>query len=173
MWPPTKSVSNFSPFKFTETGPLNSPDRIPFASAKPSNLRDAMSLRSRMARGEKIFCSAATISDLRWSMPSEEICTPSASSYLSTIRPLKKSLSAFTTRNEVAPGRCFCRTASAVRMRSSKNFSSTSTRSGESTRTTILDFELKKPVPMSRWRGSLTWTSPPSRGGWVTRRISL
>ena len=33
-------------------------------------------------------------------------------------------------------------------MRSSKNFSSTSTRSGESTRTLILDLELKKPVPM-------------------------
>ena len=49
-----------------------------------------MSLRSRMARGEKIFCSAATISALRWSMPSDEICTTSTSSYLSTMRPLKK-----------------------------------------------------------------------------------
>ena len=59
-----------------------------------------MSLRSIIARGEKIFCSAATIIALRWSMPSDEICTTSTSSYLSTMRPLKKSLSAFTTRNE-------------------------------------------------------------------------
>src|ERR1039457_1881646 len=70
--------------------------------------------------------------------------------------PLKKSLSALTTRKEVAPGRCLCRTASAARMRSSKNFSSTSTRSGESTRPTILDLELKKPMPINRWRWSLT-----------------
>jgi len=61
---------------------------------------------------------------------------------LSTIRPLRKSLSAFTTRNDVAPGRCFCRTASAARIRSSKNAWFTSTRSGESTRTLIFDFEL-------------------------------
>ena len=84
-----------------------------------------------MARGEKISCSAATIIALRWSMPSEEVCTTSTSSYLSTIRPLRKSLSALTTRKEVAPGRCLCRTASAARMRSSKNAWFTSTRSGD------------------------------------------
>ena len=44
-----------------EIGPVNSPASTPLASGSPSNLREATSLRSRMARGEKIFCSAATI----------------------------------------------------------------------------------------------------------------
>ncbi len=84
-----------------------------------------------MARGEKIACSAARISGFRWSMPSDEVCTTSTSSYLSTIRPLRKSLSALTTRKEVAPGKCFCRTARAARMRSSKNAWLASIRSGD------------------------------------------
>ena len=95
-----------------------------------------------LARGVKIFCRAATMCSLRWSMPSEEICTTSTSSYLSTMRPLRKSLSALTTRNEVALGRCFLRTASAARMRSSKKASFGRMRSGSSRRTQILDREL-------------------------------
>lgn len=50
--------------------------------------------------------------------------------------------SEFTTRNDVAPGMYRVRSASAARMRSAKNFSFTSTRSGASIRTAILDFEL-------------------------------
>ena len=34
-------------------------------------------------------------------------------------------------------------------------------------RTLILDWALKIPVPNSRWRWSLTWTSSPSRTGAV------
>ena len=105
-----------------------------------------------MARGEQIFWSAATIIGLRKSIPSEEVCNTSTSSYLSTMSPLRKSLSAFTTRNEVAPGNCRLRTSSAARMRCSKNASSGLTRSGASIRTLILDFELKKPTPRKRWR---------------------
>ena len=95
-----------------------------------------------IARGEKIACSAATITGFRWSMPSEEICTTSTSSYLSTMRPLRKSLSALTTRKEVAAGMCLCRTAKAARIRSSKNAWFGSIRSGERTRTLIFDLEL-------------------------------
>ena len=40
-------------------------------------------------------------------MPSEEICTTSTSSYLSTISPLRKSLSALTTRKEVGVWQMF------------------------------------------------------------------
>jgi len=50
----------------------------------------------------KSVLSAATMWRLRFSIPSAEIWTTSTSSYLSTIRPLRKSLSALTTRNEVA-----------------------------------------------------------------------
>ena len=75
-------------------------------------------------------------------MPKDEVCITSTSSYLSTISPLRKSLSALTTRKEVAVGRCLVRTASAARIRSSKKAWSTSTRSEERTRTLILDFEL-------------------------------
>ena len=55
------------------------------------------------------------------------------SSYLSMTNPLRKSLSALTTRKDEAPGRCFWRNASAARIRRSKNSAFTSTRSGAST----------------------------------------
>ena len=121
------------------TGPSRVPASSPLASGKPSNLREETSFRSTIARGEKIACNAARISGFRWSMPREEVCTTSTSSYLSTISPLRKSLSALTTRKEVAAGKCRWRMANAARMRSSKKAWFVSTRSGERTRTLILD----------------------------------
>ena len=54
----------------------------------------------------------------------------------------QESLSALTTRKDDASGICLRRNASAARMRSMKNSRLISTRSGASTRTWILDFEL-------------------------------
>ena len=123
-----------------------------------------------MARGEKMPCKAATIIAFRWSMPREEICTTSTSSYLSMIRPLRKSLSALTTRKEVAPGKCLCRTASAARMRSSKNAWSASTRSGESTRTAIFDFRIVEPHAQETLAMVLDLHQRAVGGGRVRRR---
>ena len=93
-------------------------ERSDVASRKFEGLLEANGLIA----GEKIFCSAATMSGLRFSMPSAEIWITITSSYLSTMRPVRKSLSAFTTRNDVALGRYRLRTASAAAMRSSKKF---------------------------------------------------
>ncbi len=57
-------------------------------------------------RRQSTACSAATIVPLRGPCPARKSAATSTSSYLSTISPLRKSLSALTTRNEVAAGRC-------------------------------------------------------------------